>query len=231
MKKTIFLTLIAFAFCLTAAAQTITVEDKQPFISVNGTAKTTLEPNKVEILIQLSELPSKGKVTLADQQKQLATALSDAGVDMKKQLVVVSQSTAGDKRKISYQFINYLLTVSTAQQVGDLFAAFDQNGVQNAAIVRVTNDSQDEVRTKMRIQAMQNAQKLAQTLAGAIGQTIGAAIEINDYSRSNTDDQMLYAETRMSIKTANMSPELPSDLQLKPIEIEQTVSVKFVLVK
>lgn len=231
MKKTMISLLAAACAVLsvaTASAQTVAIEQQKPYIEVRGTAKTTIAPNKIEVAVQLSELPSKGKVTLAEQEKQLATALAEAGVDVKKQLVVTSQSTSGDKRKISYQFKNYLLTVSTAEELGAVFTAFDAHGIQNAKVQRVTNDSQEAVKMQMRVEAMKNAQLTASTLAEAVGQTIGDAILVTDYNGGMDSYGNDFTMVR-SAKVMMMSEAMPADLQMRPIEVEQNVTVRFLL--
>lgn len=224
----LFAAALAVLSVATTSAQTINVEQPKPYIEVRGTAKTTIEPNKIEVTILLSELPSKGKITLSDQETQLATALTEAGVDLQNQLAVISQSKSGDKRKASYQYKNYLLTLTSGEELSGVFAAFDAHGVQNARVTRVTNDSQDETKMKMRAQAMKNARAIAETLAGAVGQKIDDAILITDISGGSDYYPNDYAMMRAAPKAA-METSMPTTIQMRPIEIEQSVSARFIL--
>lgn len=230
MKKTmvsLFAAAMAMLSIASASAQTLNIE--QPHIVVRGTAKTTIEPNKIEVAIRLFELPSKVKNTLSEQEKQLATALTEAGVDMKSQLVVVSQSTSSDKRKVSYQHKNYLLTLTTAEELAEVFAAFDAHGIQSANVTRVSNSDQDATKMEMRVQAMQNARTIAETLAGAVGQKIGDAIVITDNSVGGGP---VFSSNDFVMMRASSEPEevsMPRTLQMRAIEVEQNVSVRFIL--
>ncbi len=230
MKRTLFIAIaLLLSATLSSQAQQINIQN-EPYIEVRGSANATVEPNKIDVAISLSEAPSKGKITLKHQEDALAKALKAADIDVKKQLKVVSQSSVGEKRKTIYQFKNYLLTLSSAEQLADVFSAFDEFGVANASVQKTYNDSMEMIRQNLRIEAMKNAQQTATTLTEAVGQTIGSAIQINDYSSDAPVANYTLARTQSKLLgDSQEAVELPQDLSLKPIQITQTITVRFQL--
>lgn len=230
MKKIIILALVLLASATTVASAQ-QKSDTKPFIEVRGSAMTSIDPNKIEVTISLSESQSKGKITLTQQESALAKALKAADVDIKKQLVVSSQSSSAQKRRGAYQYKNYLLTLYNAEQLATVFDAFDEFGVLSAKVKRTYNDSVACVRQRLRIEAMNNALATAKTLSAAVGQSVGSAIEITDYSTDYTPSSDGPVYSRMSRASSNDSSprEELGEVSLKPIEISQMLTVRFEL--
>lgn len=227
MKK-IFLVVVAFMAITAATAQNCT--PPQDYVEVRGVAKAMVDPNKAEISVTLNQADSKGKITMAELEGQLAKALKDAGVDASKQLVLVNQTSEAQKRDKAYQFKSYILTVYSATEAQNVFNVFADNGVKNATITKIWNDKQDEIQEKLKIEAMLNAQNTAKALTGAIGQTIGTAIQITDYSYN--EDALLVNNFSVRSKSADTAgvESLPS-MDFKKIKIERSVTVRFLLNK
>lgn len=224
MKK---LLLIAASFIVFTTATAQTCPQQENYVEVRGVAKTMIDPNKAEISITLSQADSKGKLSMKELEEQLAKALKEAGVDAAKQLVVTNQTSEAEKRNQAYQFKNYILTITSAAEAQNVFDAFAANGVNNATITKVWNDNQDAIIEKLKSEAILDAQNTAKTLTGAIGQSIGSAIQITDFSYNN--DVVFYdAVPRKAMASANVVESLPT-LDFKKIRIERTVSVRFLL--
>lgn len=81
MKKMLF---IASALLLTSGIAMAQQNEPQiPYVEINSSADTAVAPNKFRIAISISEAPTKGKTTIAELERSLATALDAAGVDIK----------------------------------------------------------------------------------------------------------------------------------------------------
>ncbi len=227
MKK---LMLLACAALMTAAA---TAQEPQipNYVEVTGVATTRVTPDKIEVSIRLNEADSKGKTTLAMLERSLATALTQAGVDIEKQLVVTEQSSAAQKRQNSYQYKSYRLTLSSAAEVATVFDLLDTNGIVNADVIQTSRTDIRQIEQKTKTEAIQNAQTTARTLAQAVGQTIGRAILIQDYS---TPSYQPVARMLSSV-SKSMGPEISADnvmrqqVQFEDIVVDQRITVRFVL--
>lgn len=226
MKKLI-ITAIALIGVAFATAQNCQME-QQDYVEVRGTAKVMVDPNKAEISITLSQEESKGKMTMSQLEDQLAKALKEAGVDAAKQLVLADQSSEAKKHNKGYQFKNYILTVSSATEAQSVFQAFALNGVNNASVTKIWNDKQKDIEMKLKVDAILDAQNSAKTLTGAIGQSIGKAIQITDYSYNNNFVSMDNSSFARKASAVAGVAELP-ELDFKQIRIEQSVTVRFSL--
>ena len=89
----------------------------------------------------------------------------------------------------------------------------------------------EEHRAEARKMAILNAQSRARELAEALGQTIGACYEINDY---NTSVQPVYAARTMMTKNAGITMDAAVEEAMPEVEFEQltityNLSAKFLL--
>lgn len=223
--KLLLVVALGFGFIGTAAAQT-------PYVEVRGNASTTVAPNKIEVVVKLNEEQSKGRVKLATLERQFATALRACGISAKDDVSVISQSSVGNKAKSSYLFKNYLVTLATAEELATFFDELKKNEINSAFVQRVVNTEVDEIRSELRIEAMKNARAKAEELSAALGQGIGVAIQITDYSSGG--DAVAYTGGGIMMRSnaymdSAESAELSSEVDFKPIEVEQSVSVRFEL--
>lgn len=201
-----------------------------PYIEISSSADTLVVPNKFRIAITLSEAPSKGKTSLAELEKSLATALKASGVDMQSQLVITGQSNANGKRKDIYQYKSYLLTLREAAQVETVFDALQENGISNARLTESTRSDLRELQALVRVKAMKNAYQTASELAGAVGQRVGKAIMIQAYSSApenrNVGTMMFAAKSGLAVQEDTAS--LPQ-LKFNDVRVSQNVTVRFAL--
>lgn len=227
MKKLVLIAVAFVAFTAAAAQQNV---NNDPYIEVRGTAKSMIDPNKAEISITLTQADSKGRMSMQELEEQLAKALRDAGVDASKQMVLTDQSSDVQKKNKAYQFKSYTLTVTTATEAQSVFEALSANGVNNASLVKVWNDNQGEIEQQLKSQAILNAQSSAKTLTQALGQSIGKAIQITDFSYNNdfvTMENSSFARKVAGVQ-ADEAIELPA-IEFKKLRVEQSVTVRFEL--
>lgn len=231
MKKMLF---IASALLMIGAgsawAQGTDFDKQIPYVEISSSADTAVMPNKFRIAIGISEAPSKGKTTIAELERSLATALDAAGVDIKKQLVITSQSNASGKRKDVYQYKNYLLTLTEPNQVEAVFDALQTNGISNASLSQSTRSDLRELQAQVRVKAMRNAQITASELAAALGQRIGKAIYIQSYSSAPEAGLVMLRSKAAGVMTGNaVQDDAMSNLRFNDVRVNQNVTVRFVL--
>lgn len=225
MKK-ILLIASALLFSGAALAQQPDMMNRN-YVEINSAADTLVVPNKFRISITISEAPSKGKTTIAQLEKSLATALRASGVDIKKQLVITGQSSADGKRKDIYQYKNYLLTLNDPQMVETVFNELQDNGIADASLTQSTRTDLKELQAQVRVKAMKNAQLTASELAAAVGQKIGKAIMIQSYSEA---PETLYRSFAvMKSGNAMQADGAMPDLKFNDVQVNQRVTVRFEL--
>lgn len=225
MKRT-FLILLMSIFVLTVSAQT----EQRPTVSVNGSAKITAPLDEIYISITLKESDTKGRVAVEEQRTSMLKALRKCGVDIDKQLKLSDMASSFFKRRGSLASTQYELKVGSAEEARKVFEALDEAGVANVNITRATCSKIEEYRSEARKQAIRNAKSRAEELASAIGQSIGACYEINDYSNSQpvVYRANMLAKSTMADSVAEEEMAQP-EVEFKPIEINYSVSAKFIL--
>lgn len=201
-----------------------------PTVSVNGSSQVKVLPDEIYISIKLDESDTKGKVTLEEQRRSMFAALKKAGVDAEKQLSVVDMNSSYYRRRGALAVTQYELKVATAEQVGKVFEALEKAGIPNVNVTRTAYSKMEELRSEARKAAIVNAQQRARELAEAVGQSIGACYEINDYT--TTTQPVVYRSKMMLANSASLdaaTEEAEPNVEFEQIVVSYNVSAKFLL--
>ena len=228
MKKLIAMAVVAL-MALPAAAQ---MQEAYPsYIQVTGRAEKELTPDEFYLQIVINERDSKGKISVESQQRDMVAVLRKLGVDVEKQLEMANLSSEFFKKNTSVAMAKYQLQLGSSGEVAKVWQALDDLGISNISILKVTHSQLDKYKQEVRLEAMRNAQKSAQEMAGAIGQTIGKCFYIYD-SNSNVlpvmyDNAVLMRSAKAAADAESAAEEDP--LEFKTIKLEYGVQAKFVL--
>lgn len=228
MKKLIAMAVVAL-MALPAAAQ---MQEAYPsYIQVTGRAEKELTPDEFYLQIVINERDSKGKISVESQQRDMVAVLRKLGVDVEKQLKMANLSSEFFKKNTSVAMAKYQLQLGSSDEVAKVWQALDDLGISNISILKVTHSQLDKYKQEVRLEAMRNAQKSAQEMAGAIGQTIGKCFYIYD-SNSNVlpvmyDNAVLMRSAKAAADAESAAEEDP--LEFKTIKLEYGVQAKFVL--
>lgn len=230
MKK-FFIVMAAVAMAIVAveeaSAQNLQVI---PSVSVNGSAQIKVTPDVIYLTIKLDESDTKGKVTVEEQRKGMFSALKKCGIDIEKQLSVQGMSSSFYRKRGSLAATQYELKVGSADEARKVFEQLEKVGVVNVNISRATSSKLEEYRAEARQAAMRNAQMRAAQLAEAVGQTIGACYEINDYTTNvevSTRGRLLMKNAVMM--DAAVTEEAEPEVDFEQIVINYNISAKFYL--
>ena len=228
MKKLIAMAVVAL-MALPAAAQ---MQEAYPsYIQVTGRAEKELTPDEFYLQIVINERDSKGKISVESQQRDMVAVLRKLGVDVEKQLKMANLPSEFFKKNTSVAMAKYQLQLGSSGEVAKVWQALDDLGISNISILKVTHSQLDKYKQEVRLEAMRNAQKSAQEMAGAIGQTIGKCFYIYD-SNSNVlpvmyDNAVLMRSAKAAADAESAAEEDP--LEFKTIKLEYGVQAKFVL--
>lgn len=188
MKKLLFAAMLFAAVHMNAQ----TVNDKEtPFIEVTGTAEKEVVPDMIYISITLyDKIEGKATYSLDDQEENLKKALKNLNIDLSN----LSLSGANNdvimkrqKEKGVAQRKDYILNVSTAAQVNQVFEALYNNNIKEASIVRVDHSKIDVLRKEVRVEAIKAAKDKATYLLEAIGEQPGKPLVITENQISNSN--------------------------------------------
>ena len=198
MKRSTILTAVTTMFLLaflpiTAKAQNIT----QPYIDINSTATREVTPDEIYLRITIKESDYKGKKSLEEMQEAMLGALKINRIDIPECLTLNYMGSDVSYKMFSKNIntrteATYTLKLHDVATMQNVISALEERQISNIDLIRTKFTKEKELKSELSIEAMQQAQAEARTLAGAIGQEIGKALSINYWMNSNDSQPRLY---------------------------------------
>ena len=236
MKKIMLAGLLLFTTIMAANAQN---GEKnyidRPYIEVTGKAEMEVTPDQIYMSIIINEKDSKGKIVLAQSEKDMMTKLKALGIDTKKDLSVKDMSSNFKKYWVKSSEImtskEYQLLVTTAQMAGTVMQELEKIGISNVSIDRVDHSQMEQFRREVKINAVKIAKEKATAMASAIGQTAGKAIYIQEVDFGNNamyTGRMAGLDSNVRMKVSSADITVP-DIEFEKIKLEYQVNAKFEL--
>ncbi len=225
--KRVILAAIAIVVFGVSMAQTESKYDS--YVQVSGVAEMEVKPNLFYLSITIDEADSKGKISVAEQQRQMITALTRLGVDVAEQLEFTNVTSDYFRRGTSVATGTYQLKLMSSEMVAKAWQALDALGISRVALSRVENSDMKSYISKLRAEAVQNAKKNAQELGEALGQTVGQCFYIYDsnyYSQLPAYDGLMLSARTKSAGSVNSEA---MEVDFKSIKLRCDVNAKFIL--
>ena len=230
MKKTIFfIATVLFSGALFAQSKNFL---DTPYLETQAQVDTMVTPDKIYLNIFIQEKDTKGRVSVEEQENQMAQRFKDMGIDLEKQLVIKDASSNFKKYFLRQKEVlkskQYSLLVYSGKQLGEVMMALEQLEIANTSIEKTEYSKMDELELELKTRAVKKAIQKAEALTKPLGQKVGAAIHIVDnsqyYPRYNQAPMM-----EMKAVSADMVSAQPLDLDFEKIRVETNVNVKFAL--
>lgn len=230
MKKTIFL-MAAALFSSVTFAQSKNFLDT-PYLETQAKVDTLVTPDRIYLNIVIQEKDTKGRVSVEEQENQMAQRFKAMGVDLTEQLVIKDMGSNFKKYFLRQKEVlkskQYSLLVYSGKELGDVMMALEQLDIANTHIEKTEYSMMDELELELKSRAVKRAKQKADALTRPLGQKVGMAIHIADnsnyYPRYNQAPMM-----EMKAVSADMGQAQPLDIDFEKINVETTVNVKFAL--
>jgi Protein of unknown function (DUF541). len=183
--KSILLMLGAGMIAWTASAQNTKNFIDQPYIEVNGLGDTLVTPNEIFVDVIVSENDTKDRKPIQELEETLIRYLKGIGINTDKDLVTksfnskfswVNFSTKATRTK------TYQVKVTSGALLNKLFNALEQAKIANAMVSKIGHTDMVNIQMACRAKAVKNAKANASVLAAPLGQTVGQAIYVGNYS-------------------------------------------------
>lgn len=198
-------------------------------IEVSASASKEVTPDEIFITILINEKDNNGKISVAQQEKEMIKALESAGIDIQEALTVNDMESTLKKNILKKDNIfvskNYTLKVNSATTAANAIAALNNLNIARADITRIAVSAELERQTKNQLlkEAAQKAQENAGIMAEAVGCKAGKAVYMQNSYRYNYAANGLLTST----KSANVTEEMPLHITKSNIYID--VHCKFQL--
>ncbi len=208
-------------------AQQTNVMD-QPYIEVSGQAEVEVVPDKIYVQITIDG-DSKGQETVLQQEKEMVQRFDALGIDVEKKLVVQELFNSALKSNKVTTFKMYRLEVNSATQLAHVFQALQAIGIAQAEIESVDVSNKEELIQKIRAEAAQNARQNALVLANALGQELGKALYVQDYSTSPYEYMNMSTRDYAMAEVREVVAEIAPVLEFQKVTFNSSVRVRFLL--
>ncbi|HET9569954.1 MAG TPA: SIMPL domain-containing protein [Bacteroidales bacterium] len=234
MNKILIACLLLFSTAMVSNAQTGEKNfiDK-PYIEVTGKAEMQVTPDRIYMSIGINEKDSKGKIVLAQTEKEMIAKLKALGIDTKKDLSIKDMSSNFKKYWVRGSDIltskEYQLLVTSAQMAGTVMQELEKIGISNVVIEQVDHSQMEQFRKEVKIKAIKAARDKATDMAMAIGQTAGKAIYIQEVDFGNMQYGMPVRRTMNVMFKSEEDTATAPDIEFEKIKIEYQVNAKFEL--
>jgi hypothetical protein len=189
-------------------------------------------PDRIYLNIIIQEKDTKGRVSVEEQENQMAQRFKAMGIDLTEQLVIKDMGSNFKKYFLRQKEVlkskQYSLLVYSGKELGDVMIALEQLDIANTHIEKTEYSMMDELELELKSRAVKRAKQKADALTRPLGQKVGMAIHIADnsnyYPRYNQAPMM-----EMKAVSADMGQAQPLDIDFEKINVETTVNVKFAL--
>lgn len=234
MKSILFL-LGTTILSLSLSAQTTKNFIDQPYIDVNGLGDTLITPNEIFVDVIVSESDTKDKKSIEELEQKLISALKAMGINTDKDLVTKSFNSKFSWVNFTTKVVKtktYQVKVTNGQMLNKLFNTLEQAKIANAMVSKISHTDIINIQMACRTKAIKNAKAKAVALTTPLGQTVGAALYVGNYSaafeQKYGNPEQTYASTK-KMMVRNESGLDGTGIEFEQIKIEEIVEARFVL--
>ena len=156
----------------------------QPYVETTSIVDTLVNPDRIYLSILISEGDTKGKQTVEELERLMASKLTEIGIDLSNQLVVSDLSSNFKKYFLRKQDIlkakSYELKVFDAKTAGRVIYELEGIGISNVDLERTEYSKIEELKLELKSKAVRKAKLQAEAMIKPLNQEIGSAIFISD---------------------------------------------------
>jgi uncharacterized protein len=224
------LSLIIFLMCFSTII--LKAQELINKIEVIGQAEIEVEPDYFEYTINLQEYykTETDKISIEILEKALVKAVEDIGV--KKENLTINSAQGGrryssDNKPTNFlENRNYILKISSINDINDLLPKLDNMGLVNTSMVKKTIKKRVEYEKELRKKAVNNAKEKATSIAESLGKKIGDVIVI---SENNFDALSIDIEESLDFSKVKgyKSSTFKTDIAVEKIKLSFRVKVTF----
>ena len=202
----------------------------QPYLETTAKVDSLVKPDRIYLSILIQEKEDRDRTSVEKQEREMASALEELGIKIKKQLKIEDLASNYKKyflrKKSVLKSKNYELVVYDGLTASKVLVHLEAKGISNVRLVKTAYSKTEALKLILRSKAILKAQAQANSLVKPLGQALDKAIYISDKYYSNN----YYSKTMNRMKVAYDSDgvvEKPLDLEFSGIKVESEVMVRF----
>ncbi len=202
----------------------------QPYLETTAKADSLVEPDRIYLSILIQEKEDRDRTSVEKQEREMASALEELGIDLKKQLKIEDLASNYKKyflrKKSVLKSKNYELVVYDGLTASKVLVHLEAKGISNVRLVKTAYSKTEALKLMLRSKAILKAQAQANSLVKPLGQALDKAIYISDKYYSNNYYPQRMNRMKVAYDTDGVV-EKPLDLEFSGIKVESEVMVRF----
>lgn len=234
MKK-LQLTIFCLLITVVMQAQTKNFID-MPYLEVAGSADSLVAPDEIYIRIYVSEKNAKERLSLEEQETKMYQSFKTIGINTDKDLSIRNMGSSlrqhlfkgGDVLKSRH----YILKVANAATAEKVFEQLERLDIADAGVESVGHSQMEQIRNLLRSGAVTNARERAVALTKPLGQSVGAAIHLEDHEvyRQTENTRRRGEEVIYKVKTDRSQASGGfQDIEFEKIKVTANIKAQFML--
>ena len=208
----------------------------QNYIEVTGKAEMDIVPDLIYLKIVLSDKDNKNKQSLEEIEKAMISKLTEIGIDINKDLSIKDYASNFKQYWLSKTDVvltkEYQLIIHDTKSLQNVFMDFQKLGISNVTIDKLDHSKIEQFRRDVKINAIKAAKEKAEAMTGAINQTIGKAIYIQEIDNPNYRTAMQSRASNVVVKgygSVSSTDSSQPDLEFEKINLQYSILVRFEL--
>jgi uncharacterized protein YggE len=202
----------------------------QPYLETTAKVDSLVEPDRIYLSILIQEKEDRDRTSVEKQEREMASALEELGIDLKKQLKIEDLASNYKKyflrKKSVLKSKNYELVVYDGLTASKVLVHLEAKGISNVKLVKTAYSKTEALKLILRSKAILKAQAQANSLVKPLGQALDKAIYISDKYYSNNYYPQRMNRMKVAYDTDGVV-EKPLDLEFSGIKVESEVMVRF----
>jgi len=169
-----------------------------PYIEVTGEGELEVVPNEIFLQFTLKErYDGKTKINIEDLEKKMKQHLKVNKFDLSKLSLADADAnfvTIKRKNKDVLASKDFIIEVSSTQELADVWEILDEIDAANAHVQRVDHSQMEDFKKEVKIKAIKNAKEKASYLLDAVDEQVGRALFIQErenYSQPYAEKMMI----------------------------------------
>ena len=202
----------------------------QPYLETTAKVDSLVKPDRIYLSILIQEKEDRDRTSVEKQEREMASALEELGIDLKKQLKIEDLASNYKKyflrKKSVLKSKNYELVVYDGLTASKVLVHLEAKGISNVRLVKTAYSKTEALKLILRSKAILKAQAQANSLVKPLGQALDKAIYISDKYYSNNYYPQRMNRMKVAYDTDGVV-EKPLDLEFSGIKVESEVMVRF----
>tara|TARA_B110000459_G_scaffold69953_1_gene78613 strand:- start:3 stop:677 length:675 start_codon:yes stop_codon:yes gene_type:complete len=202
----------------------------QPYLETTVKVDSLVKPDRIYLSILIQEKEDRDRTSVEKQEREMASALEELGIDLKKQLKIEDLASNYKKyflrKKSVLKSKNYELVVYDGLTASKVLVHLEAKGISNVRLVKTAYSKTEALKLILRSKAILKAQAQANSLVKPLGQALDKAIYISDKYYSNNYYPQRMNRMKVAYDTDGVV-EKPLDLEFSGIKVESEVMVRF----